>query len=382
MTIIEIVFLVAAVIFIILVVNGLLSWNKRKPDVNRLLELYADGLNCMIKGQHRQALRFFKQITAADSGFVDVYIKSGRILREQGKVDSAVKIHSGLLYRQNLSKDEFVDIYSELVEDYLALNQYQKASEYASKLLQTDKHNQLALDRLHLIAKKQHRWDEAANYYRKMSSQGRKADSRQLAIYKVLEGVEKYTAGAYHEARLIFRKSIRIDPGCEAGYYYMAESYVIDHRGEDAIPWWEKFIEVAPEKASLIFGSVRKILFNLGSFGKMEQFYLGILAKQPNDLQTATALANFYERKGDLNRSIALMDDVMGKKGDDLVARATLCKLLIAQGKYQEAKELLGELVDAFQTRNLFICAHCGHNNPDIAWICPNCSETDTFYQP
>jgi lipopolysaccharide biosynthesis regulator YciM len=195
----------------------------------------------------------------------------------------------------------------------------------------------------------------------------------------VQEGLEKYEAGNFHDARLIFRRAMKIDPGCEAPYFYMAESYVKDRRELDAVEWWVKFAEAAPEKAWLVFNPLQKVLFNIGNFGKIEDFYLNILKNRQNDVRTITALANYYERKGDLQKASNLVEDLIENNPNSTIAKIAYCKLLVSLKRGKEVGDVLNDIIDQFDSVDQVRCSNCGHQVRDILWICPMCGAEDSF---
>ena len=121
------------------------------------------------------------------------------------------------------------------------------------------------------------------------------------------------------------------------------------------------------------------MLFSLGNFGKIENFYENILSKKPGDIRTITALAGFYERKGDVDKAITLVEELIEKNPDSRVAKIALSKLLIAQGKGDEASEILNELLEKIEVDIEIVCSNCGHKERSMLWLCPVCGQIDTF---
>ena len=138
-----------------------------------------------------------------------------------------------------------------------------------------------------------------------------------------------------------------------------------------------KFGEIAPDKAWLIFNPLQKVLFNLGNFGNIEDFYLNILKRKPGDVRTITVLANFYERKGDLQKASELVEDLIETNPTSVIAKIACCKLLVAQRREQEASDVLSDILYKFDTIKQVRCTNCGHMVKDILWICPVCGKED-----
>jgi len=343
------------------------------------LDLYTLALNHMLHGEYKTAIKCLKDVVKHDTDNIDAYIKLGVLLRETGEGQNAVKVHQGLLFRREMPQDERIIIMRHLLEDYEALEDREKALEIAQKIVDMTRRNLWAYDKMHKLYRDLGNWEKAAEYLQKTLRFYKKTQSRLLAIYKVQEGMEKYKIGQYHEARLIFRKAIKIDPRCEAPYYHIANSYMKDQRQEDAILWWEKYADVAPEKASLIFQRIQRVLFNLGNFSKIEDFYQKILAKRPDDIQANLALASFYDRKGDLNKAIATCDDLKDKKPNSIAAKLMLVKFLVQNKELHRASEVLNGTIEYLQGLQTFVCSNCGNQIAEIRWLCPACGEPDTY---
>ncbi len=367
--------IIVLVIFILVIVKG-----RKKIVKDKITNLYTIALNHMLHGEDETAIKCFKEVAKKDTENIDAYIKLGILLRKTGKLQNAVKIHQGLLYRQGISKNQRLEILRNIVDDYISLEEKSRALSSAEDILELDKRNIWALEKLQNLHRDLKQWDKAAEYLGKVLHLRKEKNSRLLALYKVQEGLEKFNEVAYHDSRLIFRKAIKIDPECEAPYYYIAESYIKDHREEEAIKWWEKFADAAPEKAHLIFSHLQKVLFNLGNFGNIESFYENILLKKPGDIRTITALASFYERKGNPDKAITLVEELIEKNPDSKVAKIALSKLLITRNKGDEAAEILNKLLEKSEFDGEIVCSNCYHKEKKILWLCPVCGKIDTFF--
>ena len=369
--------LVLIVLIVFLIVN--LFGRKRIPTVSNV-DPYTVALNHMLHGENEAAIRTFKDVIKKDTDNLDAYINLGILLRRTGKTDSAIQIHQGLLYRQNLTKAQRLEILRNLVEDYIGIDEKNMALRYAQEMLALDRKNVLAHERICDIERGLKHWESAYEYLEKVMQLKGIENLRLLAIYKVQEGLEKYNAGQYHEARLVFRKAIRIDPNCESAHYYIAKSYIYDKREVDSVDWFVKFADLAPEKAALVFRPLQTILFNLGSFGNIESFYQNILKRRPGDAATLIALAGFYEKKGNLSRATSILEDLLEKNPHNTLAKIALCKLLVGLNNAERVTAVLNELIEQMETREEFRCSNCNTVSSDVQWLCPNCGLADTFF--
>ena len=77
-----------------------------KPKKKQLPQsLYTKALNAIIQGDKKIAIKHLRDVVKQDTSHIDAYLQIGNILREEGNVEGAIKIHRSLTMRPNLSKD-------------------------------------------------------------------------------------------------------------------------------------------------------------------------------------------------------------------------------------------------------------------------------------
>ncbi|MFA7710035.1 MAG: tetratricopeptide repeat protein [Candidatus Neomarinimicrobiota bacterium] len=378
MTILDIILTLVLIALIVFIVVNLANRRRRRPRDS--VSLYTMALNHMLHGEDDTAIRLFRDVIRRDTDNIDAYINLGILMRKKDKTANAIKIHQGLLYRQEVNAIQRLEILRNLVEDYIKAGDKIRALTYVESIINIDKKNIWALEKNHLLNRDLGRWEKASEYLEKLLAIKKEHNDRLLALYKVQEGLVQYKAGEYHEARLIFRKALRIDPLCEAAYYYIGNSYVLDHRESDAVEEWIKFADVAPQKAHLIFKSLQTILYNLGNFGNIESFYENLLKRLPGDPMTLIALAGLYEKKGNANRAINILEDLVEKNPNLAVAKIGLVKILIGQTRLTQATNILSEIIEQMVDTEEYVCANCNNQSREIQWLCPVCGMADTYF--
>ena len=343
--------------------------------------LYTKGLNHMISGNNREAIKCFKKYVFRDTEHtknIDVYIKLGLLFRKIDRPEKALKIHRSLLFRQNITKSQKVSILTQIGEDYKAMDKKEKAIEVTRDVLDIDKKNEWALKTAWKLYRDLNKWEEAFNHL-KTYDKHNKSKKRLLALYKTREGLEKYKDNKYHDGRLIFRKARKYDRSCEAPYFYMADSYIKDDRPEDAIEWWEKYIDTTPERAHLIYPQLKKVLFQQNRFDEIYDFYKKVLKKVSHHLETTIELAEYKHRKGKTDEAISLIENVIDEYPESIKAKISLASILVDANNHR-TKDLLQEIMDLIEKKNEYVCSNCGYSIDDISWICPECGLIDTFF--
>jgi len=358
----------------------LIKRGKTRRETMKTDSLYTTGLNHMLHNENQKAIESLQEYLKHNTRNIDAYIKLGGLLRKTGQAKNALNIHENLLFRQDITKDQQLSILTQLCEDNIALENYTNAIEKAKEILKQDKHNRYANENLYKLYRDAHQWENAIDALKKNHKIDDATKNRLMTIFKVQEGLESYfSKGKYHDARLIFRKAIKFDPTCEVPYYYMGLSYIKDQREEDAVDWWEKFVEINPEKAHLVFPDLKKILFNLGKFERINTFLRNILKESPENTETIIALAEFYENKGDISQSIAIIDDHLKNKTRDTELMISLAKFYAVKENCRKSAEILADVLANYNLSDIMICSSCGHKVDEPTWLCDNCKKTDTF---
>ena len=127
-------------------------------------DLYSEGLDMMINGMQRSAYQNFKKIVELDSENVKAYLRLGQVLRESGNQQKALKIHTGLTIRQNLTSYDLLELHKNISLDYFALGRIDRAIEETLIILKMDKKHTWAISKLITFYMKLNQWDEATKY--------------------------------------------------------------------------------------------------------------------------------------------------------------------------------------------------------------------------
>ena len=110
---------ISVIVVVVVVAYLILTYKPKQRD--NLKDLYTEGLDLMVDGHRQGAYENFKKIIQKDTGNVKAYIKLGQVIREGGNPASALKIHTSLNFRKDLTYYEKVEILKNLTLDYYKL---------------------------------------------------------------------------------------------------------------------------------------------------------------------------------------------------------------------------------------------------------------------
>ena len=353
----------------------------RSGGKNRKIPPYTQALTFLLTGEKEKALEKLREVIKQDTDNVPAYILYGDILRDMGRYKQAAKIHKELTVRQKQKPGERNDIYRSLIQDYELGENYTAALACVEEFLSKNKNDVWALGKKLSILESMNDWKNAGDTARKIQNLKAKPDARQLALYKVMEARKLLgNAGKEHDARILLRAALKIDKTCAWAYLELGDSYIRDERPEDAIKEWKELFKYNPENAYLCFNKLENTVFELGRFEDLEMIYDKLLKSDTQNTKAVVALANFVERKGELQQAIQICRDGLAAVPESLWIRRNLFRMLANEGQTKEALQLGLEVIKMVTSdTEEYICENCENIIKEPAWFCPKCRKWNTF---
>ena len=161
-------------IFLLLLVGTALYFKYRAKIRRKSEEIrshsYVNALNELIAGNNHKARELFVEAVKFDTNNIDAYLKLGMLYRMENNPAKAFKIHKELTIRPNLNSSLMADIYRNIVEDLIALKNYNDALSYVEKVLAVAPSDKWALDIQTKIYAMKEDWKNAFKYLKSRRS--------------------------------------------------------------------------------------------------------------------------------------------------------------------------------------------------------------------
>ena len=351
-------------------------FRKGKPKKKKTP--YVEALSALVSGDRSTALEKFRETVRIESHNVDAYLQLGNLLREEGDIERALKVHKSLTVR-SLSPTLRMEVFKALASDYVAVKKYDQARECIEKILELDKKDEWALKTLLSIHEERGEWDNGFETLKHIQRLRGVRDDELLALYKVFAGKMVDDRGEHHRARLKYKEALRIDERCTSAYLYLGDSYLCENRIDDAITYWKKIIDIIPEHAYLAFERLEKAHFDIGDFGEMARIYERLLERKPDDLRSLFALVTIKEKMGMIDEAITMCHHALEKEPQSVEAKWCLVKCYHEKGDDVQALEYALHVEKDLKKDPPFRCSSCGYESKDALWRCPECKTWRTF---
>jgi len=371
--------LLAAVVIILAVASYFFFKYKKKTMQS---DHYLQALENMLLDDNRQAIEKLKKTVKEDTENIEAYIKLGNLLREQGLAKNAVRIHSDLTFRNNVTKAQRINILQALFDDYFLAKDWVSVTKTGKKLLALSKDEEVLENYLKAL-EKNGQWDEAIIVLEEYGHSSIKLKEK-ISLYKVMKGLKVAEEKDGHEARLVFKDAIKSNTKCAAAYYYIGLSYYLEDRFDDALDFWKKLAFKAPEKATIVLGQVEKTYYELGQFPKVETFYKELLTKFPGSFPPVAAMAGLHAKKGNWEDAFKLLEKYIANNPENKhEAQKVFFKLCLNSNNNEKAVSIAKELLEYSESSLLerFQCKECSYVSEEPEWYCPKCKSLNTFLE-
>ncbi len=338
-------------------------------------EKFTEGLREIVLGNRRRAMKILRETAIEDTNNAEAFIILGDLVREDIGPRKAFQIHLGVANRGIISDSERVRVMKSLALDYEKMGDLENAADALSKALDAEPDlwtKEFMLE----VLEKLGRWEQAFD----LLSTFKKSDDQlegQLALYKVMMGNVAAENEKYHNARLLFKGAVRIDPECPSAYMRIGDAYYAEGRIEDAVGWWTQFCQKFPRIAWSCFERLERAAYDLGDFGRMITFYGDFISKQPDDYHAKATLSALFERMGRIDDAVATLRNVQSLPME--IELKLLDLLRRRDGVEGEAGELIGRIAARSDDRCEYVCDACGYNSSGPMWYCFECGAWNSF---
>ena len=339
-------YLLAFCLLLVVAMVFYVFWDKltRKVRQPQTSTLYTEALRDLLDGRQETAFTKLRQVVTQDSANLDAYLRLGRILREHNQPARALQVHKDLTLRRELPRDAKVGILREIALDAVAVEDVSMAEDALRETIALESDNYWAHTQLLKLLEKAQRWGEAYDTAAHLLRLEANKSKKPLARFKLQEAEQLFRKREYHKARVLYKEAIGLDPALERAYLAIGDSYYEEKRLEDAVTFWTKMISAVPDRGHLVIDRLKKTFYELGRFGDIQGICEIILEHSPRNLEARLALAEFYEKKGDMEQAVELLERVVEDHPQETLGVLELIRVYLERGDSRKVSMLVKSL--------------------------------------
>lgn len=372
--------------FLLLPIAALSGWvvgrrgGERHSDsqVSRLSTTYFRGLNYLLNEQPDKAIELFLHIAELDKDTFETQVALGHLFRRRGEVDRAIRLHQGLVQRNDLSDQQKVQALLALGEDYMRSGLLDRAETVFSDLAKIDQRAPQALKHLISIYQAERDWPKAIENATRYEAATGEPMGKLIGQFECELADRLRASGDAKGARAAVARAYAADStAVRAG---LLEGRIELDAGNDvaAIRAFERAArhdhDYLPELLPSLLAAYERV-----SDGPGARAFLTEMSEHYRGVAPVLALTRLVEADEGVPAARAYLAEQL-KDRPSVRGEAALIDLTLADGVDPAATlRELRHITDQLLVRNpSYRCNRCGFGARSHHWQCPSCKEWGT----
>ena len=347
-------------------------------QVSRLSSTYFRGLNYLLNEQPDKAIELFLHIAELDKETFETQVALGHLFRRRGEVDRAIRLHQGLVQRNDLSDQQRVLALLALGEDYMKSGLLDRAETVFTDLARIDERAPQALKHLLGIYQAERDWERAIDNATRYEEVTGEPMGKLVAQFEC-ELAERHRAnGELDAARAAIARAYQADAGSVRAGILEGRIEAGAGNPDAAIRAYERAARHDPDYLPEFLPSLLACYGEVGDTAGARAF-LAEMSEHYRGIAPVLALTGLIEAQ----EGSQAARDYLGRQLKDrpsVRGEAALIDLTLAVGADSTATlHDLKHITDQLLVRNpSYRCTRCGFGARTHHWQCPSCKEWGT----
>ena len=347
-------------------------------QVSRLSSTYFRGLNYLLNEQPDKAIELFLHIAELDKETFETQVALGHLFRRRGEVDRAIRLHQGLVQRNDLSDQQRVLALLALGEDYMKSGLLDRAETVFTDLARIDERAPQALKHLLGIYQAERDWERAIDNATRYEEVTGEPMGKLVAQFEC-ELAERHRAnGELDAARAAIARADQADAGSVRAGILEGRIEAGAGNPDAAIRAYERAARHDPDYLPEFLPSLLACYGEVGDTAGARAF-LAEMSEHYRGIAPVLALTGLIEAQ----EGSQAARDYLGRQLKDrpsVRGEAALIDLTLAVGADSTATlHDLKHITDQLLVRNpSYRCTRCGFGARTHHWQCPSCKEWGT----
>jgi lipopolysaccharide biosynthesis regulator YciM len=337
------------------------------------------GVQYILSNDHDHAIEEFTKSVQLNSDTIETYVALGNLYRSKGDIDRAIRIRQSIILRPNIEAQIRIRALFDLGLDYRKGGFLTRALNTFEDVLKEQPSSIETLQEIEKIHEELKDWESAFSVRQRIARLAKGDHSHILAHHQTEMGKVFQERGDLSKAKLCFKKAISINEGCVDAYLHLGDLYFGRQEYKKAIATWKKVVRVTPRFTFLAYRRLEGAYSRMKDLRPVEDF-LKECVQLNSDAFTHLALARYLHNEQDHDGALRELASALEMNPSFWEARQLQGRILLEQGRNEEALEAYGDLVSYLNFSYLkFQCGNCGFRPTDLQWQCPQCRKWDSI---
>ncbi|GEM_PF-4352013 len=316
---------------------------------------YLKGIDFLLNNQEDKALKEFINAAKINSDNAEIYLSLGNLFREKGDFERSIRLHQGILVRDDLDIEIKKITLLNLAKDFKYAGFYERAVNTLDEFETLDKKN---IDSIYekikiFIIKKD--WDNAILSYKRLKEYTNVDLANFSSIYVEIARQNILDLQFFY-AKINLKKAMKIDSQNYYAYFTLGEYYLKKGKYDKAFEYYKIALNLNPFVILKVRTRLNIIGKTIPEITVQESFILNIyLIRDMIKGKMYDEALNFTEKK------------ILDSPDKSLYQTIFTMLILLKSGNYNLAKIIRKNLKLEFQ------CRECHNIFNTFYWHCPCC---------
>ena len=184
------------------------------------------------------------------------------------------------------------------------------------------------------------------------------------------------------EAKQYFETAIELSEQTIPAYLHLGDAQLISGDVAGAAETWERLVDVAPDRAYLVFDRLSETYSQLGSSKKFQTLCQNLISANKKDWRARLALGRHLLEQKDAGNALEILFEAIIYNPHSLSIHQTIRNSLIdLQLQSNLVKRYMELTKKSIFYLDPHICMQCRYRSTELLWQCPNCHEWNTFVE-
>ncbi len=363
-----------------------LGWIAARVDIRHVIaesrslpRSYYKGLNALLDEESDKAIDTFIEIARLDPETAELHFALGKLFRQRGDIERAVRVHQNLLARSDLLPEVASQARYELGQDYLKAGLLDRAEETFNQLAATV-YGANARRALLEIYQREKEWARAIDAACALEQSGAGSLQKEIAQFHCELAQDELVHVDPDTALATLEKALSFDRSNVRAMILIGDALLAKGDIEGALRAWGRVEQQSVPHVALVAQRLMDGYRKVGRSREGANLLKAYLAEAPSIDLLEVAFKAVLELDGHENADQLVSAELQRTPtllGLDKLLEA---RLMHAPPETRTELSLFKNLIGGYaQKFARYQCGHCGFKSRQFYWQCPGCSRWESY---